>query len=216
MPTKQIDITVPRPFGMQRRLLNSSRRRIVICAGRRGGKTVAAALKSVDAFLNGERVLLSSSTQEQADAFWEYISDWLDAACMTGALYRNKSRRIIRNETGPGRIRVKTAFKAKHLRGDYGSLVVLDEAALMGESVWGDVVQPMLLDTDGTAWIISTPPRHDTENNWFTKLYRDAEARDEWGQVHWPSHRNPHLSDVALSRLEQEMSETSYKREILG
>ena len=56
------------------------------------------------------------------------------------------------------RIRAKTAWNADTLRGDYADLLILDEWQLMNEEAWEVVGAPMLLDNNGDAVFIYTPP----------------------------------------------------------
>ena len=50
---------------MQERFLNSSAKRIVIRAGRRGGKTTGMGIKAVTEFCKGRRVLYAAPTEDQ-------------------------------------------------------------------------------------------------------------------------------------------------------
>lgn len=211
----EIDIVMPEPHEKQRRVKNTAVKRVVICAGRRGGKTAVATQVSIEKMLQGRRVLLASATQEQADQFWDKAKEWLANPLATSHMTKNESRRIIEASNG-GRIRAKTAWNADSLRGDYGDFLVLDEAALMDADAWEDVAQPMLLDNDGTAWIVSTPPKSNVNQNWFTKRYRSAQKKDDWEAFHFTSYDNPHLSEAALKRLTKDMTQAAYRREIMA
>jgi len=69
--------------------------RIVVKAGRRGGKTTGSALKAVDHFLKGGRVLYGAPTQEQVDAFWHEVKYALEPAINAGTYYKNESTHVI-------------------------------------------------------------------------------------------------------------------------
>jgi hypothetical protein len=56
--------------------------------------------------------------------------------------------------------------------------VVLDEAAFMEQSVWLQIVRPMLLERRGGALFLSTP----FGRNWFWELSRLASDNEE-GEV---------------------------------
>lgn len=207
-------IALPEPHDKQRLILRSKAKRKVICAGRRAGKTTLAAEVALAKLLEGRRVLLSSTTQDQADAFWDKCVTWCGEAIRAGIIVKNETRRTLRIVGRPGRIKVKTAWNADTLRGDYADFLVLDECAYLEEEAWTQVAAPMLLDNDGDAWFISTPKRR----NWFYKLYMRAKADDtgRWEHFQFTSHDNPHLSKEALAEITGEMSEEDYRQEILA
>jgi predicted phage terminase large subunit-like protein len=74
----------------------------------------------------------------------------------------------------------------------------------------------MLLDNDGTAWLVSTPPKYDVNRNWFTKRFRSAGDEEDWTAFRFTSHDNPHLSEKALARITKDMTKQAYKREIMA
>ena len=63
--------------------------------GRRAGKTTLAARVSVKKMLEGRRVLLASTTQDQADAFWDKVKAWLYEVTEFGVIEKNEQRRIM-------------------------------------------------------------------------------------------------------------------------
>lgn len=208
MPT--VELRLPRLYPLQREIMDSPARRKVVCAGRRGGKTILAAYMAIDALLHGKRVLLSSTSQDQADVFWEYIVDWLAPLLTTPHLYKNEVKRIVK--LGPGQIQVKTGRHPDALRGGMADLLVLDECAYLDPDAWRKVGAPMLTDNDGTAVFISTPARR----NWFFELYNAAVADDtgRWQAWHFTTHANPHLPQPALDALIADMTEVDYQQEI--
>lgn len=209
---RQIDIRLPHPHAKQAEILRSKAKRQVICAGRRAGKTTLAARVAIKKAFASRRVLLSSTTQDQADAFWEKCKAWLSEAIQAGLIEKNESRRILTFPKG-GRIKVKTARDADGLRGDYADFLVLDECALLDPDAWDKVGAPMLLDNDGNAWFISTPRRR----NWFFQLYqRGLDDDPRWVSWHFTSFDNPHLSPSALEEITKDLTDEAYRQEILA
>lgn len=206
----ELTIRLPKPHPMQARIIAHSAKRVVICSGRRSGKTTLAARVACKKMFQGRRVLLASTTQEQADAFWDKCKSWLQEAIVAGAIEKNEQRRIL-TYGKTGRIKVKTASDADTLRGDYADFLVLDECALLAPDAWEKVGAPMLLDNDGDAWFISTPRRR----NWFYHLYQKADADGErWAAWHFTSYDNPHLSTNALAELTGDMTADDIAQEI--
>ncbi len=212
-----IEISLPEPYPLQIDIMNHPAKRKVICAGRRAGKTTLAALIAVERFLLGQRILLTSTTQDQADAFWDKAKIWLHPLIARGLVYKNENRRIMEiqlDNTRTGRLRVKTGQTSDILRGDDADLIVFDECALLDPETWFAVAAPMLADRDGDAVFISTPRRR----NWFFHLHQKADMGDDprWKAWHFTTLANPYLSQIALAELASDMTEETYKQEILA
>jgi hypothetical protein len=211
---RRIEARLPVPHLKQAEIEASTAKRKVICAGRRAGKTTLAARAGILAALDGKRVLLTSTSQDQADAFWEKAVAWLGEAVEAKALRKNESRRVLTFGLTGGRIKVKTAREPDELRGDYCDLFVGDEAARLKSTAWSEVVAPMLADTDGDAWLISSPNRI----NWFFERYQRGLADGvRWRSWHFTTYDNPHLSKAAVAELESDMeSDEAHRQEILA
>lgn len=198
----------------QREIADHPAKYKVVNTGRRFGKTTGAAWVAIDKATQGRRVLLASTTQEQADAFWEYCKRWLAPFIEAGEVIKNETRRILEFGAFGGRIRVKTASDADALRGDYSDFLVLDECALLAPDAWEKVGAPMLLDNDGEAWFLSTPRRR----NWYFHLFKRAEAdlTGRWKTFSATSYDNPFLSQDALAEIIHNMTDEAYQQEILA
>jgi hypothetical protein len=216
-----IELHLPEPYDLQREIALHPAKRKVICAGRRAGKTTLAARMAVggdksngfgNGLLDGKRVLLSSTSQDQADIFWEYITNWLAPLYGYPAFYKNEVKRIIR--LGKGQIKVKTGSNPDALRSDHADLMVLDECARLDANAWSQVGAPMLADSNGDAVFISTPKRR----NWFFNIfnYGNDPHNAEWQSWQFPTHANPHLDESAVTRLVEDMTEENYQQEILA
>lgn len=209
-------VWLPKAYPLQREIIQHPAKRKVVCCGRQFGKTFAAGLMSIggeenggQGLLDGKRVLISSTSQDQADTFWEYITDWLKDV---PNLYKNESRRIIK--LGSGLIRVKTGSDPDVLRGGTYDLLILDECAYLDPDAWYKVGIPMLLKTDGTAVFLTTPKRR----NWFFVLYNHAvgDTSGRWKAWNASTHENPTLNQMALDELTADMTEDDYQQEILA
>jgi len=123
------------------------------------------------------------------------------------------------------RIRAKTAWNADTLRGDYANKLILDEFQLMNEDTWAVVGAPMLLDKDGDAIFIYTPPSLHSRSvskasdpQHAAKLFKKAsqDTTGRWETFHFTSHDNPHLSREALQDITGDMTSIAYRMEILA
>lgn len=206
--------------------MESKAPRKVIRAGRRGGKTTGLAAHAVDIFVTGRRVLYAAPTLDQVDRFWYEVKLSLADPIDGGVLVKNETRHFIELPGTEFRIRAKTAWNADTMRGDYADLLILDEAQLMDPEAWTLVGAPMLLDNDGDAVFIYTPPSVRTmgqrgrgkDARFMANLYKMAasDKTGRWAAFHFTSHDNPYLSQDALAEITRDMTPLAYRMEILG
>jgi len=218
-------VKLPEPHTKQQDFIQSTAKRKIIRAGRRSGKTVGAAILAVVEFTKDKRVLYAAPTTDQIDRFWVEVTKALGQLVRVGNLYKNETLHIIERSHSENRIRAKTAWNADTLRGDYADVLILDEFQLMNEDTWEVVGAPMLLDNNGDAVFIYTPPslhsagvtkardiRHAAKM--FKKAQGDTAGR--WEAFHFTSQDNPHISEEALEDITQDMTRLAYQQEILA
>lgn len=218
-----LTISFPEPTEKQSEFIDSIAKRKVIRAGRRGGKTVGASIISGKRFLNGDRILYAAPTTEQLDAFWKCSVEAFAEPIEAGLFKKNESEHYIELPGTKQRIKAKTAWNADTLRGDWADLLILDEFQLMNEDAWEVVGAPMLLDNNGDAVFIYTPPSLHSRSmtkardlRHAAKLFKKAEANKSgrWAAFHFPSFDNPHLSREALGEITDDMTALAIKQEI--
>ena len=223
-----VDIHLPEPHKKQWEFINSPAKRKVVRAGRRGGKTVGTAIYAVQRFIEGHRVLYAAPTSEQIQRFWATVTMALMEGINKKALYKNETEHIIEKRKTEQRIRAKTAWNADSLRGDYADELILDEWQLMNEDAWGLVGAPMLLDNNGNATFIYTPPSLHSRSvskasdpQHASKLFKKAKILqltqpERWAAFHFSSMDNPHISREALDEITGDMTSLAYRMEILA
>lgn len=223
MPT--VEITLLTPHEHQARFMDSPAKRKVIRAGRRGGKTVGMAIFAVEQFLAGHRILYATPTADQLDAFWRNVKAALRDPIDKGYLRKNETEHYIELEHSEQRIRAKTAWNSDTLRGDYADVLILDEWQLMDEETWDRVGAPMLLDNDGDAVFIYTPPSLHSRSaskardpQHAAKLFKKAQedTTGRWATFHFKSADNPYISEAALAEIATDMTALAYRQEILA
>jgi len=221
----EVTVRLPTAHPKQLEFVKSTAKRIVVRAGRRGGKTVGVAIRAVERFLSGRRILYGSPTAEQIQRFWVTVTRALDEPIRAGIFKKNESEHTIELVGTEQRIKAKTCWNADTLRGDYADDLILDEWQLMNEEAWEVVGAPMLLDNDGDATFIYTPPSlrsrsvsKATDPQHASKLYKKAVIKqaegDRWAAFHFTSHDNPYISEAALSEITSDMTAVSYRMEI--
>lgn len=221
-------VKLPKPHPRQLDFINSKAKRKVIRAGRRGGKTVGTAIYAVERFLDGKRVLYAAPTSEQIQRFWATVTRSLAEPIEKKGFYKNETEHIIERKGTENRIRAKTAWNADSLRGDYADELILDEWQLMNEDAWGLVGAPMLLDNNGNATFIYTPPALSSRSaskaddpQHAAKLFKKAKELsktqpDRWAVFHFSSMDNPYISKDALDEITGDMTNLAYRMEILA
>lgn len=213
------------PHDEQMRFIKSLCPRKIIRAGRRSGKTTGVAILSVEAFLQGKRVLYAAPVADQINRWWKEVTTALQEPIDAGVYKQNVTEKTIELPWTEQRLKGKTAFNADTLRGDYADLLILDEFGLMNEDTWQVVGAPMTMDRNGHAVFIYTPPSfrsagvskaHDPRH--AAKMYAAAQAdmSGRWAAFHFTSHANPHISATALDEIAEDMTSLAYRQEILA
>lgn len=227
MPTKTIEhlIKLNYPHPRQMEFVRSRAKRRIVRAGRRAGKTEGASNIAVEGLLAGRRILYATPTQEQIERFWANVKRALQDPIDAGLYYKNETLHLIERPGTDNRIRAKTAWDADSLRGDYADIILLDEFQLMNEEAWDRVGAPMLLDNNGDAIFIYTPPSLRSRSAskardpmHAAKMFKAAEAdtTGRWATFHWSSHDNPHISKAALADIIADMTSLGYRQEIMA
>ena len=218
-------VILRKPHRIQSQIRQSKAKRKIIRAGRRGGKTIIAATICIDKFLQGLRPLYATPTTEQLETFWFEIKKALAEPIEAGIFKKNETEHTIEKVGTKNRIKGKTAWNSDMLRGDYSDYLVLDEFQLMNEDTWEVVGAPMLLDNDGDALFIYTPPSLRSRSvskardplhaaKMFKKAEQDKTGR--WAAFHFTSFDNPYISHGALKEITQDMTKLAYQQEILA
>jgi hypothetical protein len=180
---------------------------------------------AVRKFLARRRVLYAAPTAEQIGRFWTTVCNALKEPIDAGILRKNETEHFIELPGTEQRIRAKTAWNADTLRGDYADDLILDEWQLMNEEAWEVVGAPMLLDNNGDAVFIYTPPSLHSRSTskasdpqHAAKMFRRAasDTSGRWATFHFTSHDNPYISRDALADITADMTSVAYRMEIMA
>jgi phage terminase large subunit-like protein len=100
----------------------------------------------------------------------------------------NKAEKVVSFPSG-GLISLYSADNPDSIRGESFHLVIMDEAAMIREEVYQDVVYPTVADYEGKIILISTPKGL----NWFYELWSKGQAPNDDGisSYRFPSNSNP-------------------------
>lgn len=223
----------------QAAIYNSSARFKVVAAGRRFGKSHYAAVVLGQEAMRKENargfvltpehgVYYVAPTADQARrVMWPKLRQILGFAGKrtkthpTGGLIVNENVNDGWIELVSGRrIYIKGADDPDRLRGIGLSFVVLDEFADMKPSTWTEIIEPALMDVEGSALFIGTPKG----KNHFYKLFMGALEKPahpetgnndhwkDWEAFHFKSTDNPYLTKRELDR---QMNDPNKSREVI-
>jgi hypothetical protein len=167
-------------------------RYLVVCAGRRFGKSVFARHHCLlNAVYNPGLYWIVTPTYRQGKQIhWHELKKEIPRELIS---YKNEQELSIELING-SRIEIKGADNEDALRGVGLKGVVIDEAADQKPHVWQEIIRPTLLDSKGWAIFIGTPKGF----NWFYQLWLKGkkgtrEHDSDWKSFQFSSYDNPTL-----------------------
>lgn len=215
--TQQVDLGF-RPREWQRAcFIGLQRKRFgVLVVHRRGGKTVMAVMRTIDAALkckreNGRYAYIAPLFKQAKDVAWSYLKGY--ALKVPGSRVNESECWVELPNMGgsTSRIRVYGADNPDSLRGIYLDGAVMDEVADMKPDVWDQVVLPTLADRQGWALFIGTPKGV----NRFSDLYDQAGRDDDWFAALYDVYQTAALPESEIELARRSMPENAFRQEYL-
>ena len=210
-------IALPDLHPAQKRMLAESKRYNVAVCGRRFGKTFLAA----DVLLNGPRkkgAVHGYPVALYAPTYQTMLDSWRKMVQILQPLTEKKSEQDKRIDliTG-GVVEMWSLDNPDAGRGRKYATIVIDEAAMIKrlEEAWTQNIQPLLLDYQGEAWIVSTPKGDNYFKTLFDKGYEGNGSRDpQWQSWQIPTWENPFISRDDIESMRQSMPQLAFLQEI--
>ncbi len=216
-------VRLPYPHAGQQRVLREAKRFNVLSAGRRWRKTTLMLQVALLAALQGrERVIWGAPTYDQVRVGWREAK-----RAMGGAGKFNESRMTL-TLPGGGVIVYRSLDDPDNARGHTANGVIIDEAGDVKPEAWAEVLRPMLIDTNGWAWLIGTPKGR----NWFWKEWAAAQSRDDSAAWQIPTlgvaitdgglkrqphpYENPNIPFSEIEQLYRTLPERVFRQEVLA
>lgn len=192
---------------------NPSRFKVLVCH-RRFGKTVFSIAELIDKGLRAPKRMAAprfgyvAPTYKQAKYIaWDYLKAY--TAPIPFAKKNEQDLSVTFGHTGAS-IRLYGADNPDSLRGGYLDGVVLDEVGMMKQSVWGEVIRPMLADYAGWATFIGTP----AGKNFFYDLHQLGEKGEEgWASFTHRASETGYIEEGELRSAKKTMTEDEYAQE---
>jgi hypothetical protein len=184
----------------------------VLIVHRRGGKTLAAVLKLIDAALRcdkprGQYAYIAPELKQAKGLAWDYLKHY--SLKVPGATH-NESELWVQLPNR-ARIRLYGADAPDSLRGFYFDGVVLDEVAQMKPHVWGEILVPALADRQGWCMFIGTPKGI----NLLSEIYFKAQSDPDWYAKAFTIDDTHALSAEELATMRQNMTDQQWRQEML-
>lgn len=201
------------PYDYQRVVHSDNHRYKLIVGGRRVGKSKMALMELVKHCLEMPKAnawwvapTISMAREIGWEEFKEYKDD-LEPAIES--IHETLLRVRFKNGS---MISFKGADNERSLRGRGLTYLVIDEAAFIDPDIWTRALRPALSDRGGKAMLISTP----NGRNWFYNQAAVASNDEMWLYDHWPTWKNPLISEDELKQAAQTVSEMDFRQEYLA
>lgn len=186
----------------------------VLAMGRRWGKTVLGGTLSLATAARGGRVAWVVPIYRNGRPIWRWAEAAVAPLRKAGIVAVNRAERTIDFLSSGGFLGIYSADNEDSIRGEAFHLVIIDEAAMVPETAWTDVIQPTLADYHGDAILISTPKGR----NWFWREFQRglADGR-EIASFTAPSSANPNPRiQQAAAKARTRVSDRTYRQEWLA
>jgi hypothetical protein len=201
------------PHQAQQEILECTEREIVICAGRRFGKSSLCGYIALRTLLLGDyqgkpaKIWIVSPTYDLSLKVFEYLVRWF----LTYAPSQTKgvsSRPFPQIKTARGGlVQCKSAENPTGLLGEELDLLIIDECSRIKKDVWDTYLMATLLSRKGRTFFISTP----FGKNWFYDMW--IRAKENKAGFQFPTLANPANTEEELMRIKKALPEDVYKQE---
>lgn len=208
---QKIQLVLPGYHPNQLAIRNSLGRFNVLCNGRRWGKDILQRNVAIENLLQGKRHGWYEPVYKDTIENWDWIVSTLRP------ITKDKSEQERRIETTTGGVIEMWSLEDKDAsRGRYYDYVTINEAAKIRhlEYSWNYVIRMILMDTQGSALICSTPRGYDFFHSLFVN--GQDEQRDEWRSWQRTSWDNPYLARAELEEAKNTLPEITYRQEIMA
>ncbi|CAB4183309.1 Terminase-like family [uncultured Caudovirales phage] len=206
------------PHPAQMPIVNAKERFIVVCAGRRFGKTkIAAKIAIRECQKPGRVVWWVANTYKNVVRGYREVLRQIPPGILTKTpppASVAASGRLVLNFPGGTRFEFYSGENPDAMAGEGVDYVVVDEAALQREIVWTQTIRPTLMDNNGGGMMISTP----RGRNWFYNVYnrgQDPEYKD-WASWRFTTADNPFIDASEVAEMEKTLPAAMFEQEVLA
>lgn len=203
----------PHPGG-QKLILDSDARFRTLAAGRRWGKTKVAAHEIIRRARKPNQMIwwVANTYKNVSRGYREVVNQLPSTWLAKPAPAYTSTTKILQLKNGT-MIEFYSGGSPDSLAGEGVDFVVVDEAALIPDNVWQQLIRPTLMDTGGEAFIISTPRGH----NWFWQMWKlGQESKAGYESWRFPQTANPFIPQSETDSAQEELPTIIFKQEIMA
>jgi len=201
-----------KPHVFQRAFHKSRARFRLFIAGRRGGKTLAAAQEAVKLSLTTPNGIgwIVAPTYPMSRVAWRQFVRILPRPLIKS---HNKADRIVELVNGHI-VECRSAHKPDELVGEGLDWLWIDEAARVKREAWEESLRPTLTDKKGRAFFTTTP----RGRNWVWELYCLGQDRlqPEYENFHFPTSGKPYIDPGEIELARKTLPEMVFRQEYLA
>lgn len=202
------------PHEKQKPIINSEARFRIVRAGRRFGKTKISAREIVRNAItqpNSMNWWVSNQWKNSRRGFRNIVQQIPPELLAKPAPMDSSPELILRFKNGSN-IEFYSGESPDSLAGEGVDFLVVDEAALIRDRVWHQLLRPTLMDSGGKALIISTP----RGKNWFHDIWHRGADPEQPGYESWHfrSQDNPYLNQEDIEEAKRTLPAIVYSQEI--
>lgn len=203
------------PFDYQKEFMDKDDDRKVFVSGRRVGKSRTAAWLALWKAVTYEHVevLLTAKAQRQSMELFNQVQAEMRSSEIPEDQWGvvRSTRTEINFDNGSRIIALPVGRDGSNIRGYGGpeNMIIVDEAAFIDDSIFQQVLLPMMAVGGGTFILLSTP---------FGKkgfLYEKSND-SKWYTQQVPTSANPLISDEFIREQKENLTVMQFKQEILG
>ena len=174
-----------KPLPWQKEVLKCDNKEMLLCCGRRSGKTFLVSYMGFKQLLYPNQVVwIVAPNYLLTEIVFNNIVKW------TAKLFNSNEYKVVNKPTkkltlqNGSVLECKSVEAAAGMLGHSTDLIIVDEAARVPSEIWTQYLEPTTQDRNGKVVFISTP----TGMNWFYDKYLDLKKKG--AGFHYPSSVN--------------------------
>jgi len=201
------------PFDYQQKFMNADASRRAAVCGRRVGKSTMAswlALWYSITHANAE-ILITAKAQRQSMELFNEVKKQIRQSEIgedQWGIVRD-TRTEINFDNGSRIICLPVGTDGSNIRGYGTDLLIVDEAAFINDSIFQEVLSPMLAVGDGEFILLSTPFG---KKGFLYERFND----EDWYTLQVPTWANPMIDDEFIEEQKRNLTSIQFRQEIKG
>lgn len=195
----------------RKEILKDKTRYKILSCGRRWGKSYFSILFLLSTPLKrNERRWIVFPTYRQAKMVsWSILKDIFAKKDVS----INETELSITFDNG-AKIELKGADKPDSLRGVSTTMVVMDEYSYMKENVWGEIIQPTLAETKGSALFVGTPTG--VQNHFYDLFVKGQSKGGDYKSWQFTTLEGGFISADEVENAKKNLDKRTFEQEYLA